>query len=197
MGENTKVEATLAEYEALRDEILQRQKIVNELLTYSIISTGALLGYGFTVQQGYIFLVSFAILIPLSYAVKKESDTILVIATYIYAVIERRELGFSWETFRYRLRKVESQKKQRMPRLIECIMIYDLLSISTLILAFIYWKSELSYLAIIAVLVFAYFAWWNLEASKSYSYQKQTKLIADIEKITEKLTSPAETKPNT
>ena len=185
--EEKKLRTILLEYEALRDEILHRQKETTDTLIYSILSTGALLGYGFTVQLSVIFLVPLAILVPLSYSIKKNADTILFIASYISTTIEGNVSDLKWESFRYKFRRYESQKRGRLPRLIECIMIYDFLSITCLLLAFFYWDYPLIYFGIVAALVFVYLLWWNITSSSSYSYHRQTKIMGDIEKVAKDL----------
>jgi len=183
--ERQKLKCMLLEYRALRDDILQRQKEIGEIMIYSIVGTGAILGYGFSVQAGFIFLVPFALLIPMSYTIRKHTDSILFLASYISVAIERNVEGLKWETYRYKFREFESRRKRRLPRQLESIMIYDFLSVACIGLAFFYWDALLVYFGFIVSLVVIYLIWWNLAISASYSFKKQKKIMIEVEKVAE------------
>jgi hypothetical protein len=185
--EQQKLECMLLEYRALRDEILQSQKEIGEIMIYSIVGTGAILGYGFGVQVGFIFLIPFALLIPMSHSIRKRNDTILLLGSYISAVIEKNAEGLKWETFLYRLREIESGRKRRLPQQLESIMIYDFLSVTCIVLTFFYWDALLVYFGAIVSPVVIYLIWWNFTFSASYSFKKQRKILIQVEKVAENL----------
>jgi uncharacterized membrane protein len=176
----------LEEYKTLRSEILQRLQTTNNLMTFSIMATGALLGYGMNVKEGFIFLIPFSILIPMSYATKKEADIILFLGTYISVMIEKHMNGLQWETFRYKFREYKS-KVEKWPRMIESMIIYDSLVLSCFAMSIIYWKNSLI-LFIAAILpLILYFVWWNYSMSQSYSFDRQKRYLQEIERTAKRL----------
>jgi len=179
-----KARSMLEEYRTLRSEIHSLQKRSTDLLIYTILATGALLGYGFSVQIGFVFLVPFSVVIPLSYQVKNNADMILLLGTYISVKIEKNIHGLQWETFLCKFREFES-KNRKLPRMFECIMIYDLLAMVCLILSFFYWGYPLVSFALIALPLIMYFLWWNYEMPSCYSFKKQQRYIQEIEKAAE------------
>jgi hypothetical protein len=172
-------QATLVEYSTLRTEILQNQRLVTDLLNYAIVATGVIFGIGATSKLGYVFLVSFAVLIPLSHAIRMKSDSIMELATYILLAIESKNRGFGWETFQYDLRN-PNKTKQKLRNLFECVLIFNLLSISAMALAFSFSGFPDVIGITVGVLVFVYFLWWNFEAFKTYTGDKQAKLMKNF-----------------
>jgi Flp pilus assembly protein TadB len=181
------LEYQIREYESLRDEIMETQKRNTDIMNYSIVGTSAILGYAFSVRMGFLFLVPLAILIPMSYMIRRNANTIILIASYISVMIEKKSDWLRWETFRYKLREHESKEKRASPRMLEYMMVYDFLLIVCLSLSFIYWDLPLFHFMLLAILPVAYFLWWNKAVSWRNSYRRQQRTIKKIEEIAEEM----------
>ncbi len=181
------LEYQIAEYESLRGEIMETAKRSTDIMNYSIIGTSAILGYAFSVRMGFLFLVPLAILVPMSYMILRNGQNLILIAAYISVMIEKRSDGLKWETFRYKLRELESKKKNASPRMLEYMMVYDFLFIICLALSLTFWDLPLYYFVLIVILPVGYFLWWNKTISWRNSYRRQQRAVEKIEAVAEEM----------
>jgi len=103
------------EYKSLRDEILMEyQKEVN-LTTFVFTATAAIIGYGLTAKNPWVFLVPLALLTLLLFQLRNSLRSILEISVYIRVFIEsNKDFGQYWETTIDALRdKLRNEKRFR------------------------------------------------------------------------------------
>ncbi len=101
--------AIIAEYSALRQEILARSQAQNQIITISLLVSGTLLTLGLTHERGSsAFLVLPAILFFLALGWSRHDLVIKRIGGYQRYCIESRVCGIGWEEF---LQKVRTNRE--------------------------------------------------------------------------------------
>lgn len=156
------------------------------VLVYSIVGTAALLGYGFALHVGYVFLVPFSIIIPMSYHVRRACNNILFMGTYIYVAIEQ-ETNLRWETLLFNIRKQETLKRRFVPHMFEYILVYDFLSFVCIGLSLFFlgsWSVEFI-LTLSSILL--YLIWWNYAMWDTYSFRRQKEYETEIRQLLTKM----------
>lgn len=104
---NKNKEVILAEYEALRDEILHNDRLIVEVFTFSVIASGALIGYATSLfgsatsnsleYRAYFSLAPLIIIIPCSYLLVSLRIQIIRLGSYIRAFIESKLIDLQYE----------------------------------------------------------------------------------------------------
>jgi hypothetical protein len=91
----------LAEYSALRDEILKRIELQNQILNLALIIAGTAISVSFQLNNGPIILLIYPpIALVLSAGWEQNNLRIRQIGIYIRETIERRSPGSGWEQYR-------------------------------------------------------------------------------------------------
>jgi hypothetical protein len=103
----------LAEYNALRSEILKRIELRNSILFGTLTFAGVLLGFGLTTPTLALIYVIISAFLAAAWV---QSDVIISnIGHYIREKLETPENGLRWETFRQKERTVSARKKIFQP----------------------------------------------------------------------------------
>jgi len=107
----------LAEYRALREEILHNDRLIIEVFTFSIISSGALIGYSTSLFSStdsssfqyapFIALIPLIIIIPCTYLLTSLRLQIIRLGSYIRAYIETKLDDLNYEGAVAKLAKSE------------------------------------------------------------------------------------------
>jgi len=93
----------IAEYSALRDEILKRIELQNQVLNLTLILAGTVVSVGFQLNNGPIMLLIYPpIALVLSSGWEQNNLRIRQIGIYIREIIEGRSSGGGWEQYRIR-----------------------------------------------------------------------------------------------
>lgn len=105
-----KIEGMLAEYSALRSEILKRMDMRQQILTFTLVIAGTVLSFGVQEDVSSVVLLLYPILALFLATAWTQNDTrIWDIAEYIKNYIEPNLSGTNWENYVYnknRIRKV-------------------------------------------------------------------------------------------
>ena len=200
------------EFKKLREEIFEIDKRISNYIVYSIIATATLLGFGIQSPSPYVFLLPFAILIPLSWKILSLQNDILFKGTYISLNIEQKypSLQLNWETFLIEQRKRERKSKfyNQSPNTLLFTFLAILClsgSISQTLHNFLIssyrfsWIINIPNLRVLEFLIgmvtlhflwigiVGYFIFWNYKMSKCFSFEVQQKLQESIMNINEAL----------
>jgi hypothetical protein len=171
----------LEEYKTLREEILYRGRRKINIVIYTVLATGALLGYAIQNPSPYVFLIPLAILIPFSYNIKGLANGNLKIATYISVVIESKSDRLNWETFNKKYRKNTSIFGRPKPRQLQHMLVFDLLTAICIIGSYSYrTMADITQLSIIWIVVVIYFIWWNSSMWDCFSFKRQKEYETQI-----------------
>ena len=110
------VNGLLAEYNALRAEILKRIELRNSILFGTLTFAGVLLGFGLsTPTLALIYVIISAFL----YAAWIHSDVVISdLGRYIRDNLENNQTGLSWETKRQREHLKSIKKKKFQPSIV-------------------------------------------------------------------------------
>ncbi len=100
------------EYNTLRAEILQNSNGQFSMVSFAITVTVALIGYGFTNNNSFIFLAPLLVLALVLIHLIRNIYSMLRIASYIRMFIECEADGLKWETYMHRFRAKTSNQKQ-------------------------------------------------------------------------------------
>jgi hypothetical protein len=103
---------TVAEYEALRTEMLSNAQIVSQVFTVTITGVAALIGFGVQTGNVYLFLVPPLFLLPSLLFIASQLEALLRIAAYIQVFIEPDRPGMHWETALSRLRLTQDRSRR-------------------------------------------------------------------------------------
>lgn len=87
----------VAEYELLKEEILQFDRLVVQVLGFMFPVIGLILAHGITTESPYVFLVPLPILLAVNLYVTDKRWGTWLIATYLKLYCESPD-GFRWET---------------------------------------------------------------------------------------------------
>jgi hypothetical protein len=116
---------TVAEYDALRAEMLSNAQIVAQVFTVTITGVAALIGFGVQTSNVYLFLVPPLFLLPSLLFIASQLEALLRIAAYIQVFIEQDKPGMHWETALTRQRL--KQDRSRTSYIFSVIGIYFIL----------------------------------------------------------------------
>ncbi len=94
----TKQEIIIKEYEDLRGEIKQKIELHNSLSTFMITTVVAILAFALESDNSLLYLLPFAIIIPISMRIAYFRIALLRLSGYIIVYIENRINGLNWET---------------------------------------------------------------------------------------------------
>lgn len=100
----------LAEYQSLRQELMQNQQIMFNLIALMLGATGVVLGYGIEKGDGVILLANVVILPSLFIYLIRKRRGVVRLAAYIEFCVEPYVAGLQWETLkRYERRHAKNK----------------------------------------------------------------------------------------
>jgi hypothetical protein len=163
-------EGRLKEYELLRQELLQYDQSILQIVGIVIGLIGVVTAQGLTSGNPWIFVVPLPVLIVLSTYVSDKRWIIWLIASYISEFIEKQDLGPQWETRLYWFRTACRHKKGFMPGQnvirIECLL-FNLLGLMEFVLfAHFGWSKQIPYWHYLVPL--AFLVWLAVQTLTSY-----------------------------
>lgn len=88
----------IKEYEDLRGEIKQKIELHNSLATFMITTVVAILAFALKSDNSLLYLLPFAIIIPISMRITYFRTALVKISAYIIVYIEDKINGLNWET---------------------------------------------------------------------------------------------------
>src|SRR5947209_2129267 len=91
-------EALIAEYSALREEITQVLQKQMQFVGAALAVASAFIVYGFQAQNSLAFLATNILLLAMMYIRANTIKHLVLVSTYLYAVVEPKVEGLQWET---------------------------------------------------------------------------------------------------
>ena len=88
----------LKEYDELRSEIKQKIELHNSLITFMITTVVAVLAFALDNDNTLLYLLPFAIIIPISMRITYYRSAMAKLSAYIIVYIENEIEGLCWET---------------------------------------------------------------------------------------------------
>lgn len=116
-------EALLAEYNSLRQELIQTIQMNLQISVGALPVAAGVATYGFQAQNAIAFLAAIVVLLSALWYTAENKKSMHLIGAYIYAIIEPKIEGLQWETL-----IVESRKKKDELKYPFMISIYALAS---------------------------------------------------------------------
>lgn len=141
----------IAEYNHLYAEIGRNSQISQHVFVANVATTAVLIGYGLNAKLGPIFLSPFAIIIPSLFFLSSQLESTTRIASYIKVFLESDLDSLNWETRWMALRQIQGLMPHQRKYTLSISGLYGLLSISCILLSFIYWKYEMWIFAIVTL----------------------------------------------
>ncbi len=102
-------EAQRAEYDTLRSEALQQDRVISEVYALMLAAEGVIVGQGFSSENGLVFLAAFLVLPLIFYYIWDKRCVIWRIAGYIRVFLEDEIDNLGWESRLAVLRGVTRQ----------------------------------------------------------------------------------------
>lgn len=90
--------AFLAEYNSLREEVLQKIQLHNTILMFAITSSITIFVLAFTTKIPEMFLLPLVVVVPATWKAAYYKVSIIKLGTYISTFIESRSFDLKWET---------------------------------------------------------------------------------------------------
>lgn len=110
---NSQLDGLLAEYNALRSEILKRIELRNSIQFGTLTFAGVLLGFGLTTPTLALIYVIISMFLAAAWV---QSDVIISnIGHYILEKLETPQTGLRWETQRQKERAASAKKRVFQP----------------------------------------------------------------------------------
>ncbi len=98
------LQGRVAEYTALKQEIIQYNQLNIFLLAISFPIAAALIAYGYTQHDALALFAAVGLLGASLWFVSAHVYTAMLIASYLYAIVESKGSGMTWEHMVYSLR---------------------------------------------------------------------------------------------
>lgn len=141
------------EYTRLTAEIGRNVDSFMKLIVTAVIFVSALMGFAIQQANGYLFLTSFALLVPCQLILAAIQHNINRIATYIIVFIEGADAGIHWESRLIRLPEdsfISSGARMKTG----VISVMTALELGSLVLSYLFTKEQnLQYYISVAVAV--------------------------------------------
>lgn len=96
----------LEEYRMLRSEVMNCINLHNTLCTFMITAVGAILTFSLLYQQPLLFLLPYAVIIPIQCRIFHYRQNMMKISAYMIVCLEPHLKGIQWETRHKRLADV-------------------------------------------------------------------------------------------
>lgn len=91
-------ENKIKEYDMLREEIMQKIELHNNLLTFTITTCVAILSFAFSQDNAFLYLIPFCIVIPMSLRIAYYLSAMVKLSSYMIVILEEGDCGYNWET---------------------------------------------------------------------------------------------------
>lgn len=88
----------IKEYDMLREEIMQKIELHNNLLTFTITTCVAILSFAFSQDNAFLYLIPFCIVIPMSLRIAYYLSAMVKLSSYMIVFLEEGDCGYNWET---------------------------------------------------------------------------------------------------
>ena len=175
------------EYKSLRSSIDMHLKLIPEILAFMVAATSALLGYGFSTKNAFVFLTPLLVILPCAYLIQSQMKEVLRKGAYIMKQYEQEDQ--LWESTLYKYRQTrEKGKKSFLGKAagdsLAIIFIIDSLSFLCF-LGFIYLYFGLKNLVVLAVLggiviLVVILIFLNIRILEAYTSEKEKDFLDDF-----------------
>ncbi|HIU49733.1 MAG TPA: hypothetical protein IAD22_01800 [Candidatus Limousia pullorum] len=115
-----KTEQQINEYANLRGEISQRMTRNNNLITFTITTTVAILSFAIKENLTILFLLPFCIIIPMSMRIAYSRSSLSKISSYMIVFLEEDLDGMQWETRNILLFENKRKEKHKHKLIDKC-----------------------------------------------------------------------------
>ena len=164
------------EYKALRDEIINDFKSMDQVFLYTVVITVTILSFGIKFYKDIpsLLLMPVIVIIPFGYVYVSKLRAIIKIGAYIEAFIERGNKDIGWESRHRQIHIYPNKFSDRIPYYIDrlfTISIFWALLIFCLSLSYAGWHHNYSYLYIvifISILLMIFITIWFVSTQKGY-----------------------------
>ena len=102
------------EYKSLRSSIDMHLKLIPEILAFMVAATSALLGYGFSTKNAFVFLTPLLVILPCAYLIQSQMNEVLRKGAYIMKQYEQEDQ--LWESTLYKYRQEREKGKKSILR---------------------------------------------------------------------------------
>lgn len=103
-------EVKLIEYQKLKEEIFKKIESCDNIATFTITSTIAIITIAISANNFNLFLVPFGIVFPMSMRMLHYKRGIIKIASYIIVFLEKSNDGLNWESYNYKMLEMNFHK---------------------------------------------------------------------------------------
>ena len=100
-------ENIIREYENLHNEVKQKIELHNSLIMFMITTVVAVLAFALESNASVMYLLPFAIIIPISMRITYYREAVVKLSAYIIVYIEDKMEGLNWETRNAQLINIE------------------------------------------------------------------------------------------
>lgn len=91
-------ENKIKEYDMLREEIMQKIELHNNLLIFTITTCVAILSFAFSQNNAFLYLIPFCVVIPMSLRIAYYLSAMVKLSSYMIVFLEEGDCGYNWET---------------------------------------------------------------------------------------------------
>ena len=129
-------DTALEEYKIIRAEILNCVNLHNTLATFTVTAVTALLAFALAYQQPYLFLMPFAVIIPMQGRIFHYRQNILKLSAYDIVFLEPLFEKIRWETRHKEYSDITNQYKYNHFRNFDCFFL-SVISYATYLIAYL------------------------------------------------------------
>lgn len=91
-------ENKIKEYDMLREEIMQKIELHNNLLIFTITTCVPILSFAFSQSNAFLYLIPFCVVIPISLRIAYYLSALVKLSSYMIVFLEDGNCGYNWET---------------------------------------------------------------------------------------------------
>jgi hypothetical protein len=190
------------EYKSLRTSIDMHLKHILQILAFMVAATSALLGYGFSSKEAFVFLTPLLIILSCTYLIRTQMEEVLRKGAYIMIKCEQNYIG--WESTLYELRQSPEKEKrclwQKAATDSKAIVLIALVLILICFTCFSYFMFGCSvckvFICSISAASFILFSYIIVLRSvlKAYTYEKEENYVKELRKAINDLKKEREDK---
>lgn len=104
-------ENKVKEYDMIRAEIMQKIELHNNLSTFTITTSVAVLSFAFSQNNAFLYLIPFCIIIPMSLRISYYLSALTKLSSYMIVFLENNGV-YNWETNNRELINIRISKKR-------------------------------------------------------------------------------------
>lgn len=148
-------ENIISEYTSIKEEIQNKIELHNNLITFTITTTVALLAFAFSKENPFLFLVPFCILIPMSSRIAYYRLAFSKLSAYLIVFIEPELEECNWETRNYFLININITDTKTKIKNSIIMHYYDLFIISIIcyVLFLFYYLQNVTFITINYIII--------------------------------------------